>query len=222
MIDHSLYGLSVRSNRTLPGVTLAGICGKPDVKVTLGRLPEWIGQKKDRTRFFPTELHDERLRPSLLVWRYRESGDFWLIYEDGTEFVIDNEGRHIWTVWPDSLTLEDMATYLLGPVFGFLLRLRGVLCLHASGVVVQGGGVAILGPPGAGKSTIAAAFADLGYAVLTDDVLPWFVTRMDSGPSRVIPGYASGPKRLGLYSTAPTLCPALHRLGTSATSISPT
>jgi hypothetical protein len=55
-------------------------------------------------------------------------------------------------------------------VLAFLLRLRGVLCLHAAVVVIGGRAVAIAGPPGAGKSTIAMALAHRGHAILTDDV----------------------------------------------------
>src|SRR5262249_22183040 len=68
-------------------------------------------------------------------------------------------------------TLEDTATYLLGPVLGFILRLRGVTCLHASAVAICDQAIAILGPAGAGKSTTAASFARAGYKVLTDDIV---------------------------------------------------
>ena len=68
------------------------------------------------------------------------------------------------------MTLEDTATYLLGPILGFVLGLRGTHCLHASVIAVEGKAVALLGPAGAGKSTTAAAFAKRGYPVLSDDV----------------------------------------------------
>jgi hypothetical protein len=67
--------------------------------------------------------------------------------------------------------LEDAATYLLGPVFGLLLRLRGTICLHASAVAMGGQAIALVGAAGAGKSTTAAALAQLGLSVLCDDVL---------------------------------------------------
>jgi hypothetical protein len=79
-----------------------------------------------------------------------------------------------------------MSTYLLGPIFGFVLRLRGVTCLHASSVEVEGRGIAILGPPGAGKSTLAAGFANAGFAVLSDDVAPVVNRR---GEFAIQPGY---------------------------------
>ena len=46
----------------------------------------------------------------------------------------------------------------LGPVFAFVLRLRGAVTFHASAVRI-GDAVAFLGPQGAGKSTTAAALA---------------------------------------------------------------
>jgi hypothetical protein len=93
-----------------------------------------------------------------------------MAYRDGTEFVVDREGTQIWATVPTEATLEDTATYLLGPVLGFVLRLRGTTCLHASSVAVRNRAVAFLGPAGAGKSTTAAAFARRGHPVLADDV----------------------------------------------------
>ena len=71
----------------------------------------------------------------------------------------------------ENLTIEDMATYLLGPVLGLLLRLRGVTCLHASAVAFGETAVAFVGSEGAGKSTTAAALARRGHAILSDDIV---------------------------------------------------
>ena len=73
--------------------------------------------------------------------------------------------------WPDSSTLEDAATYLLGPVLGFVLRLRGITCLHASAVAVGDRAIALMGPANAGKSTTAAGFSRMGFPVLADDIV---------------------------------------------------
>ena len=71
---------------------------------------------------------------------------------------------------PAPLTREDAATYLLGPILGFVLRRRGITCLHASAVAIDGEAIALVGSGGAGKSTTAACFAQRGYPVLCDDV----------------------------------------------------
>jgi hypothetical protein len=59
---------------------------------------------------------------------------------------------------------------LLGVVMSIVLRQRGCLVLHASGVRLRDGAVLFLGPSGAGKSTMAAAFAAQGHQVGTDDI----------------------------------------------------
>ena len=82
-------------------------------------------------------------------------------------------------------TLEDTIVYLLGPVL-VLLRLRGILCLHASVLALDGRAFALLGPMGAGKSTTAAAMARRGCGVLSEDMAP--VTQTATG-FHVQPGY---------------------------------
>jgi hypothetical protein len=101
-----------------------------------------------------------------------EGSHYHFVYENLVEFVIDREASAIWCRWDDAMTLEEAALYLLGPVIGFMLRLRGVTCLHASAVLAEGCALALTGPSGAGKSTLAASFACAGYPVLTDDILP--------------------------------------------------
>jgi hypothetical protein len=61
---------------------------------------------------------------------------------------------------------------LVGRMMAFLLRQRGWLPLHASGVEVGGQAVLFLGASGSGKSTTAAAFHSRGHQVVTDDVGP--------------------------------------------------
>jgi len=60
---------------------------------------------------------------------------------------------------------------ILGSAIPVLLRQRGLLVLHASCVSINGEAVAFLGNSGWGKSTLASAFHQQGYALLTDDVL---------------------------------------------------
>src|SRR5262249_9196929 len=83
-------------------------------------------------------------------------------------------------------TLEDACIYLLGPVMGFVLRLRGTVCLHASAVAVDDCAIGLVGAPGEGKSTTAAAFGCSAFPVLSDDV----VALTDEGAQFLVqPGY---------------------------------
>jgi hypothetical protein len=124
--------------------------------------------------------------PALRVFRVLDGKYFRFSYADQTEFVLDNAGTEVWAAWREPLTIEDTATYLLGPVMGFVMLLRGVVCLHASAVAIGDKAIALLGPAGSGKSTTAAAFAERGYSVLAEDV----VTLDDRGDHFLVrPGY---------------------------------
>jgi hypothetical protein len=101
---------------------------------------------------------------------YELDEGFLFRYADDTEFHVSRDGREIWATWAPSATLADTETYLLGPVLGFAQRLMGVLCLHASAVVVDDRAIALCGPGSAGKSTTAGAFGAGGFGVLADDM----------------------------------------------------
>jgi hypothetical protein len=172
-VSHSLYGLQLASNLPVPGLVAGTGTAPTDVEVYFGPFPAWLDKslrESDRELHYVSPTKDETGRPSQHLWRVAGGVFFHLHYLDETTFVVDRHGARVWAEWPPSLTLEDTATYLLGPVFGFILGLRGVCCLHASVVVVDGWAVALLGSAGAGKSTTAAAFARQGHPVLSDDV----------------------------------------------------
>lgn len=157
MFCYSVYGLQVHSNAPIPGLVPLPTTSEVDVRVWLNLMPSWL---------------DERVQVVEGVRKFGDGTYLGITYEDRTKFIIDRSGREIWTTWPDNLTLEDTTTYLLGPILGFILRLRGVVCLHASSVQIGETCIAIVGRAGAGKSTTAAAFAKAGFPILSDDVVP--------------------------------------------------
>jgi len=124
--------------------------------------------------------------PALRVFRVLDGKYYRFCYADETEFVVNKAGTEVWAKWCEPLTLEDTATYLLGPVMGFVMLLRGIVCLHASAVAIGDEAIALVGPAGSGKSTTAAALAERGYSVLAEDV----VTLDDRGDHFLVrPGY---------------------------------
>jgi hypothetical protein len=122
----------------------------------------------------------------LRIWRSAETALLRIVYSDGTQFWVDRNRKNLWATWPEESSLEETSTYLLGPILGLLLRLRGLTCLHASAVAIERRCVAFVGPEGAGKSTTAAAFVQRGYGVLSDDIVA-LVDRDDS--FQVLPAY---------------------------------
>jgi hypothetical protein len=131
--------------------------------------------------------------PWLKIWYDPATAYHYFRLSDDAEFAIDERGRELWAVWPDSLREEEVIpVYVSGNMMSFILRLRGYACLHASAVEVDGRALLVAGQHGAGKSTIAAAFARRGFPVLSDDVcaLKWH-----RGDVRVYPSFP----RIGLW-----------------------
>jgi len=185
---YSIFGLGVRAN--LPIACLLELHSKchADVEVSFQVSPAWLKEVRETPQepfYISSELNDRR-NPTVRVWKLASGAYFRILYDDGTEFILDRSGGEIWTTWLNTSTLEDTVTYLVGPVLAFVLRLRGMTCLHASAVAIDDQAIALLGPAGAGKSTTAAAFARLGYPVLSDDVVP--LVEQD-GNFLALPGY---------------------------------
>jgi hypothetical protein len=180
---YSLFGLQVHCNVALPEISSiqsdkhdfrnessASRC----VQIRLGAAPEGSALPASRLEqlSYSSEYKDETGNPALRIWKANDGSLLRLEYFDGTQFWLDLEGTRVWATWPDHLTLEDTATYLLGPILGLLLRMRGVTCLHASAVSLGDSAVAFVGSEGAGKSTTAAALARLGgFGIVSDDVV---------------------------------------------------
>ena len=110
----------------------------------------------------------------------------WIRFSRGIEFLVDRAGTGVTMWWPESVAFDDAVSYLIGPILGTVLRLRGTTVLHACAIGIDGQAVIMLGDAGAGKSSLASAFARQGYPILTDDL----VALKDNGGSlEVQPGH---------------------------------
>jgi hypothetical protein len=83
-----------------------------------------------------------------------------LISPDGTELLCEPEPGS--DGWANILPFQALP---LGAT------IRGLEVMHASGVVLDGGAVLVAGPPGAGKSSLAAALVRAGGQLLSDDAV---------------------------------------------------
>jgi len=170
---YSAFGLQLHSNVPIPGLVALSARSGVGLRLWLGLKPSWLKEKQQvrSELWYVSPYKIEGGQPKLMVWKLGSTDLVHLLYGEGAEFIIDLAGGEIWATWSEELTLEDAATFLLGPVLGFVLRLRGVTCLHASAVVIEGRTVVFIGKAGAGKSTTAAAFTKQGYRVLSDDIV---------------------------------------------------
>jgi len=186
---YSVFGLSLRSNRPIPGlISTKASWGFPQVQVHVGVSPHaGLDAPAGPEELTYTSPYINESGNSLLeAWRTGSDASMRLSYSNGMQFWLDPEGSNVWISWPDSCSFEDVATYLLGPVLGVLLRLQGTVCLHASAIALEGQSVAFVGPPGAGKSTTAAILAQRGCSIVSDDVVALAEER---GAFCILPAY---------------------------------
>ena len=99
---------------------------------------------------------------------------FGQIRERAIQFLIDLDGPY---------TVE---IHLLGTILCFWLEQRGRRVLHASAVAFGGGALGFIAGGKSGKSSIAAAFMERGFPLLTDDFL---ALEGESSPLIGYPGY---------------------------------
>jgi hypothetical protein len=83
-----------------------------------------------------------------------------LIAPDGLELLCEPEPG-----------VESWANILPFQALPLAATIRGLEVMHASGVVLDGTAVLVAGPPGAGKSSLAAALVRAGGALLSDDAV---------------------------------------------------
>ncbi len=169
---YRLYGHTIAVNREFSRVYQAESHSSPDIVLHLGeehagldRLSHIIEQNRQTALSDTTALYppDKELSDSNHCHR--------ICYSNGTEFLINAGGTEAWVQWPDDEDLDETLAFLTGPILGFMLRLQGTLCLHASVVQIDDHCVALLAPSGGGKSTTAAALAQKGFTVVSDDIL---------------------------------------------------
>lgn len=192
---YSAFGLRVRADDALPGLVPRPGGDGADVSIWLRGTPDAFDEDRWRDAAAPVYVsadRDEWGRPVLTVDRRGADGVYRLRYADGIAFLVDRAGREIRATWPEPWTVDDVATYLVGSVFAFALRLRGITCLHASAAAVEGRAVVFVGALGAGKSTLVAALARRGYPVISDDVVALGAT----GEGHVV---HPGPPRIRLW-----------------------
>jgi hypothetical protein len=180
--DTQLYGLRLRSNCRLPGLIEASDVGPVDVRIDFSSGPLTNVPAVDAVDWHSQPIIETACGFHRVFSGTSGEGRFWRLWYgcetlcQSVEFVIHPNGRQVWAFrqsWGDQrvkISIEDSTTVFLGAVMAMVLRLRGMICLHASIVAVGSRAVVILGDKGAGKSSMAAALAERGHTVLSDDV----------------------------------------------------
>lgn len=173
---YKIYGLNLVTNVPLLDIKqfYFDTNEEVDICVKFGSFPEDIldALKGKKLKHYVSPWKNDSQIPRLTVDILEQENFFYFQYDTGARFVINNKTTRIWCDFPESLHIKLVELYFLGTILGFSLRCRGITCLHASCIELDGKAFALLGQSGAGKSTTAAAFANMGMPVLSDDILP--------------------------------------------------
>jgi hypothetical protein len=187
---YRLYGLTLASNRRLRDLPSGTAGSAPEIRVDfvgLERDPPVHANERVLVEYACGGETGQRCGSRLSMWDDLTGNHVSLYYfgeGDEVVFRINPARDHIRVYWTDAAVAADVETLLSGPVLAALLRLRGLHCLHASAITLNGWALAIVGSSGAGKSTTAAALTAHGFSVLSDDV---GLLREDHGAFSVVP-----------------------------------
>ncbi|KAF6633059.1 dephospho-CoA kinase [Paenibacillus sp. EKM208P] len=172
---YTAFGLRIASELNLPELLLAALEAVEDVVIRQADLTAWSGQL-EQANFV---MLDERFMfqiPGTAIYAVREGKEIEVSIFPGAD--------------PDTVRL-----FVLGTCMGVLLMQRRILPIHGSAVVIGGRAYAFVGESGTGKSTLAAAFRQAGYQMVSDDVIAVEAT---ASSAIVYPAYPQ--QKLGLDS----------------------
>lgn len=140
--------------------------GVPDLTLRVAPPHQLQSDERRLHPLYSSPFHD--VHGASLSVLYRDPPKDILRFSKGGEF-------HIWRDCIDGYVSDEEREFaqlrFLGPVLSYWFELRGLPTLHASAVAVNGRAVAFLSRHGGGKSGLAAAMAQAGFPLLTDDLL---------------------------------------------------
>lgn len=151
-MDYLICGLTVAATLPLPGGWPAAVAAQPDVIIRVGAVPDDPGV------------------PDYQGSTWRLVGRRFYLEVPGLIRLMAHDGREIVAQPLGTATEADIAPFILSTGFAAILHQRRLLALHAATVAWQGRAIALCGPTGAGKSTLAAALCRAGAGFVGDDI----------------------------------------------------
>jgi len=195
MTLYSAYGLTIKSDFPLPEL-LPG-SGEIDLHIQKGKIQLPVLEATSIKRQGVTSYFGGNNQEAYLHW----PGVATFCAQDGKYLIVQPQTEEI--------DADYLNLYILSEALGLILYQRGYLLLHGSAVKVTGKAVIFAGAPGAGKSTMAAAFSKKGYPILGDDMVAIKIT--SDGQVMVYPGFPQikiwSPTVQGLKLKSETLSP---------------
>lgn len=151
-MNHSymIFGYCVNSEFELDAFSSS--FDQPEIDIVKGQVPYF---SQDRNE---ADLYSE-IDKDLIAFFIPEIGSFEI-----------KNGNLVTVQATETATPQEIALFILGSAFGFLMHQKKVFPLHGSTVDLGSCCITLVGHSGAGKSSLASGFVERGYKLLTDDV----------------------------------------------------
>ena len=124
-------------------------------------------------RLFSEPAADGPEAPTMGALSHRAAGSIYLISAGSRDLAVADLDAGTAEGFVSEVTARDEPTvrysFIESMALSLLARSRGYFVLHAAGVVRGDRGIALQGPAGAGKSTLAMACARRGFGVFAED-----------------------------------------------------
>jgi hypothetical protein len=163
---YRLFGITMASDYHFAN-PLPRVSGVPDVSFTCRRTSPYPAEAAKKLLYASESKTDDgesiftiHAMDDGYVIHHAKTVDFYLSSETITAHLLDPAYGYM------------VEIILLGEIFSLWLELRGIPMIHASATVVDDHAIAFLSTNKGGKTGLAAAFAQAGHQILTDDILP--------------------------------------------------
>lgn len=167
--SYKAFGLNILSDVQLPELFKPDQEERVDIVIESSDLTElWYDLSGSQQKILT--------KKNLFMFQFPNVATY--VVQDGKKIIVSSMG---------GADEDQVRLYILGTCMGALLMQRKILPLHGSAVAINGKAYAFVGEQGAGKSTLAAAFLERGYKLLSDDVIG--VSLNEEGIPQVTPSY---------------------------------
>lgn len=139
-------------------------------------------------------LHGTAEPQSAALFAVRGGFEYWTT--DAGRFLVDLEGGRIEVPAMDDEILREQRLSGMPMLLSFAHR--GDLSLHAAAVEIDGGAVVLAAPSRFGKTTLAFAFHERGFRLLSEDLVCYRPATQE-----IVPGPALARLRPDVYAAAP-------------------
>lgn len=152
MFYYLAFGLKIQSEINFPELVQTESESQADVQIKLDITPSAL----EGAHFNGSDMW---ISPAKYLYKMAGVANFYV--ENGNSVIVE-----------PCLNAPGKAIriYLLCNAMAAIIHQRGSIPLHASGIVIHGKAILIVGDSGAGKSTTIKAIVNRGYKIFTDDV----------------------------------------------------